>query len=253
MSRNIRLIISYDGTDFSGWQKQNSHRSVQDEIQKALEDLHGAPVSLTGAGRTDAGVHAQGQVANFHTDMASVPSDRFREALNARLPRDVRILGSAEVPNHFHSRRDAVLRCYEYCMMSGFVVPVHLARYTWAVRELPPLRELNLLAREITGTHDFTAFTAAGDSSSSRIRDIHQAVFLSRGPLVVFRIAGNAFLWKMVRSILGTLVDTARRGGRAEHVRRILESGERENAGPTAPARGLFLKKVFYGTESGAC
>ncbi len=253
MKRNIRLVISYDGTEFSGWQIQNSRRSVQGEIQRALEDLHGSSVALTGSGRTDAGVHAQGQVANFYTEMDSVPSDRFREALNARLPLDVRILSSAEVNADFHSRRDAVLRCYEYKMMDGFVVPVHLARYTWAVKEMPSLTVLNNMARQLCGTHDFSTFAAAGDASASRVRDIHQAVFLGRGPQVVFRIAGNAFLWKMVRSILGTLVDLARQGGSADDFRRILVSRERGNAGPTAPARGLFLTKVFYGNQTGTC
>ncbi len=253
MNRNIRLVISYDGTDFSGWQIQNSHRSVQGEIQKALEDLHGVPVTLTGSGRTDAGVHAVGQVANFYTEMDSVPSDRFREALNSRLPKDVRILYSDEVSKDFHSRRDAVLRCYEYNLMDGFVVPVHLAPYTWAVKEMPPLVLLNSMALELCGTHNFATFTAAGDASSSYVRDIQQAVFMGRGDLTVFRITGNAFLWKMVRSILGTLIDLARRGGSAEDIRRILNSEDRSNAGPTAPARGLFLTKVFYGNQTSFC
>ena len=251
MRRNIRLLISYDGTDFAGWQVQDRDRSVQGVLEEALADLHGEPVGLTGAGRTDSGVHASGQVGNFYTDKDGIPDFKFREALNSRLPPDVRILQSGEVPESFHSRRDAVNRQYEYHLLEGVAGPAHRTRYAWLVRTMPPLGRLNDLAGVLCGTHDFSTFTAAGDASESRIREIRQAAFFSRGPETVFRISGNAFLWKMVRSVLGTLLDTARAGGGRERIRGILESRDREQAGPTAPPRGLFLTKVSYGSDTG--
>ncbi len=251
MRRNIRLLISYDGTDFAGWQVQKKDRSVQGVMEEALADLHREPVGITGAGRTDSGVHATGQVGNFYTEMDSIEDYKFREALNARLPRDVRILRSDEVPQEFHSRRNAVNRQYEYHLLEGIAAPAHRARYAWLVKSMPPITLLNDLASELCGTHDFTTFTAAGDASDSKVREIRQTVFFSRGPETVFRISGNAFLWRMVRSVLGTLLDTARAGGDRETIRGILESRDREQAGPTAPARGLFLTKVSYGSDTG--
>ena len=247
MIRNIRLLISYDGTDFAGWQVQKEDRSVQGVLEEALADLHAHPVSIIGAGRTDSGVHAAGQVGNFRTDMDGIPEEKFREALNARLPRDVRILRSERVPDGFHARRDATNRRYEYRILEGASEPAHMARYVWRVRKLPPIAVLNRMAGTICGTRDFTTFAAAGDASASRVRRIEHAVFLSDGPLVVFRISGNAFLWRMVRSLVGTLVDLGLRGGDEGDMRGILDARDREAAGPTAPPRGLFLTKVSYG------
>lgn len=251
MRRNIRLLVSYDGTDFAGWQVQPRDRSVQGVLEEALSDLHGESVNLIGAGRTDSGVHATGQVGNFYTGKDNIPDYKFTEALNTRLPKDVRILSSREVPEDFHSRRSAINRQYEYHLLEGITAPAHLSRYTWLVRNLPSVALLNDLAGEICGVHDFSTFTAAGDASDSRVREIRQAVFFSRGPQTVFRISGNAFLWKMVRSVLGTLIDTARTGGDTERLRGILDSQDREQAGPTAPAHGLFLTKVTYGSDTG--
>lgn len=249
IKRNIALLISYDGTDFAGWQKQDGQRSVQQTIEEALASLHQRPLSLYGAGRTDAGVHAVGQVANFYTEKDTVADWQFRDALNAYLPRDVQILQSARVHDSFHARKDALSRHYEYRIMEGYSGMAHARNYAWLIRRCPSLRVLNDMAREICGVHDFTTFTVAGDKSPSRIREIHHAVFLSRGPLTLFRICGNAFLWKMVRSLVGTLLDAALRGGGSGSIQDILKSCDRRNAGPTAPARGLFLSKVEYEPE----
>lgn len=248
MIRNIKLLISYDGTDFSGWQVQSVEKSVQGVLEEALSDLHGHSVSLIGAGRTDSGVHAVGQVGNFYTDKDGIPEWKFRDAVNARLPQDVRILRSEQVPDEFHSRRDAVNRCYEYRILEGAVGPAHLRRYTWFVKRLPSLMLLNEMASVLCGTHDFTTFSAAGAAGESRIRRIEHSVFHCEGPLVVYRISGNAFLWRMVRSIVGTLIDLGIRGGDAQAMRGILQEKNRKAAGPTAPPRGLFLSKVNYGS-----
>ena len=246
MKRNIAVIISYDGTDFSGWQRQKGQRSIQGCLEQALGDLHGHSIPLIGAGRTDSGVHATGQVANFKSPKDSVKDWQFRDALNARLPREIRILKSYQVSDSFHARKDARSRHYEYRIIEGNAGAAHMTRFAWLIKELPPLNILNDMAREICGVHDFSTFTASGDPSPSRIREIRYAVFQSRGPLILFRICANAFLWRMVRSLLGTMIDSARRGGKASAFRDILYSCNRESAGPTAPARGLFLNKVDY-------
>ena len=246
MKRNIRLLISYDGTDFAGWQRQRGDRTVQGVLEEALASLHGTPTSLVGAGRTDSGVHATGQVGNFYSLNESIGDKKFREAINVRLPRDVRVLSSGLVPEGFHSKRDAKSRQYTYWIASSLLGVAHMSRYAWFLRKLPPIAALNDMTRVICGSHDFTAFTARGDTSKSRIRSIRHAVFLSRGPMLVFRIDGNAFLWKMVRSLLGTMVDLALCGGGWREMEEILNSRDRSEAGPTAPARGLFLTRVDY-------
>lgn len=249
MHRNIALTISYDGTDYAGWQIQKNQCSVQETLEKALEDLHQHPISLTGAGRTDAGVHALGQVGNFFTDMDSIPHWRFRDALNVRLPRDIRIIRSSLVGNSFHARREAQSRHYEYRIREGWEIPAHLMRFTWQIPRIPTLSTLNDMALAICGEHDFTSFTASADSSPHRIRKIHSATFSSEGAQVIFRIKGNAFLWRMVRSLIGTMIDTALRGGDATTIKNILHAQNRNAAGPTAPARGLFLARVDYGQK----
>jgi len=246
VKRNIRLLISYDGTDFAGWQRQRGDRTVQGVLEEALANLHGTPTSLVGAGRTDSGVHATGQVGNFYSLNESIRDKKFREAINVRLPRDVRVLSSGLVPEGFHSKRDAKSRQYTYWIASSLLGAAHMSRYAWFLRKLPPIAALNDMTRVICGSHDFTAFTARGDTSKSRIRSIRHAVFLSRGPMLVFRIDGNAFLWKMVRSLLGTMVDLALCGGGWREMEEILNSRDRSEAGPTAPARGLFLTRVDY-------
>ena len=249
MPRNIKLVISYDGTDFSGWQVQKKDRSVQGEIEKVLSDLPGTMSGVTGAGRTDSGVHAAGQVGNFITENTSIPAEKFRDALNSRLPRDIKILESSEVSRSFNARRSALWRQYEYRLIAGTAVPAYYDRYIWLKKKLPSLKLLNDMARVICGTHDFSVFAAAGDASRSKVRIINHAVFITDGPFVLFRINGNAFLWRMVRSLLGTMVTLGNNGGSAADFREILNSGIRRNAGPTAPSRGLFLTAVGYAVE----
>jgi len=246
VKRNIRLSISYDGTDFSGWQRQRDCRTVQGVLEEALADLHGMSVSLVGAGRTDSGVHATGQVGNFFSLNESIEDGKFGAAINARLPSDVRVLSSRLVPESFHSKRDARGRQYVYWIASSRLEAAHMSRYSWFLKKLPSLVALNEMARVICGSHDFTTFMASGDASKSRIRSINHAVFLARGPMLLFQIDGNAFLWKMVRSLLGTMVDLALRGGGGKEMSKILNLRNRTEVGPTAPARGLFLTRVVY-------
>lgn len=248
--RNIKLVISYDGTRFSGWQRQDRKDravpTVQGEIEKALEKIHKAHIPLIGSGRTDSGVHAAGQAANFYTDIASIPECRFVHALNALLPPDVRILSSKEVPASFNARFDAKARTYRYFLHCGTQVPAHEMPYCWPLFRRPDVRKLNEMSSILSGELDCSAFAAAGDKSASKSRYFYGASFFPEGDKLVFQLSANAFLWKMVRTILGTLLGLEKMGAGAKEFRRIIESRNRCLAGMSAPAKGLFLWNVRY-------
>jgi tRNA pseudouridine38-40 synthase len=243
--RNIRLLIAYDGTDFSGYQKQKGIRTVQGEIEGALKKIHKNDVKLTGSGRTDAGVHAAGQVANFYTSIKNMEASQFVPALNCILPRDVRILEAAETGPDFHSRFDAKSRTYRYYIISGQAMPWEL-RYAWQIWRRPRLQRLNELAGLLRGEMDCSVFAGRGDKSLSRNRYISNAVFFMEGRKLVFEISANAFLWKMVRSVVGTLMSLEEKDMSLEAFREIIDSKNHRLAGPTAPPNGLFLWKIEY-------
>jgi tRNA pseudouridine38-40 synthase len=265
--RNIRLVLSYDGTDFGGWQRQKNARSVQGELEGALERMHGHAVPTLGAGRTDSGVHAMGQVANFYTDIAGIEAGRFLPALNKLLPRDVRILEAGEADFDFHARYDARLRRYRYFVLcSPFADPMRL-RYAHRLRRRPDLASLNAAAALVLGEIDFTTFSSAKDLSASRSRFVQESAFRWEGDMLVYQVAANAFLWRMVRSLVGSMLHyetraaddvgcpakkspssglSARAARCAELMGEALRSKDRELAGPTAPARGLFLWNIEY-------
>lgn len=248
-TRNIRLDISYDGTDFQGWQVQTRGRTVQGEIENALKELHREDIQLIGSGRTDAGVHATGQVANFCSSLSSIPAEKFREAVNSHLPRDIRIMKSSEVPATFHARFDARVRIYKYYILHSDAGHAHLRNYCYLTRGKFDIQHLNRLAAPLIGVHDFTTFAAARDENESKTREIMSASFYPEGNFIVFRIAGNAFLWKMVRSLTGTILSLADEGAEGDRMAELLEARDRSAAGPTAPARGLFLHRIIYESE----
>jgi tRNA pseudouridine38-40 synthase len=248
-TRRIRLVVAYDGTEFCGWQMQKADRSVQQELQKALAQIHRHPVKITGAGRTDSGVHAVGQTAHFDTDLLTMPPAKFVPALNSLLPQDVRVRESCEVGKKFHARRDALSREYRYYITARDWCSPVVSPFSLSVPVLPDIRLLNQYARSIVGIHDFTAFSAAGDQSVSKIRAVYAASFYPEGRRIVFRIIGNAFLWRMVRSLIGTMLALESRQAEEGAMREILCSGDRLQVGTTAPAKGLFLYKVRYGKE----
>jgi tRNA pseudouridine38-40 synthase len=243
--RNVRLLIAYDGTDFSGWQRQQGRRTVQGEIEKALGKIHKESVNLTGSGRTDAGVHAAGQVANFFTSIKNMEARRFVPALNRILPEDVRILKAAEAGEDFHSRYDAKSRTYRYHIISGSAFPWEL-RYAWQLWRRPRIAVLNEFASFLRGEFDCSLFAVPGDKSISRCRYISGASFFYEGNKLIFEITANAFLWKMVRSIVGTLLYYEERGLSPQGFAEILASKNRSLAGTTAPPQGLFLWKIEY-------
>ena len=243
--RNIRLLIAYDGTDFCGWQRQEHDRSVQGVIENALEKMHGKPVNLTGSGRTDTGVHAAGQTANFYTGINSIKTERFIPALNALLPQDVRILDAGEEKSSFHARFSACSRTYRYQFICGQVMPYE-RRYNIRLSRFPRMDVLNSYCRLLSGETDCSIFAASGDTSKSKLRYIYRAGFFVEGNRLIFEIRANAFLRKMVRSAAGTFLHYEEKNTPPEKLRDIIASKDRALAGPTLPPQGLFLWKVEY-------
>ncbi|MFO8064553.1 MAG: tRNA pseudouridine(38-40) synthase TruA [Spirochaetota bacterium] len=246
MSRNIFLEIAYDGSEFNGWQLQENGRSVQGELETALARLHDRRrVVVYGAGRTDSGVHARGQCANFETDHRSIPPKKFREAINSHLPPDVRVRRSVEVPAAFHARHSATEREYRYYLLPGEIVLPHQRRYCVRLKRNADLRGWNRMAAALCGEHDFTSFASPSESADHHVRRVYSAAFYPEREYIVFRISANAFLWKMVRSIVGTIIGMGT--GDVDSFVEILHARDRSRAGTTAPARGLFLHHIRYG------
>lgn len=245
--RTIRLLLAYDGTDFSGWQRQQGARSVQEVLERALEKMHGHPVPVVGAGRTDSGVHAAGQVVHFHTDIARIPAERFRQALDKLMPPDARVLSAQEADPDFHARFDARSRRYKYFLVTDPVCPPWRARYAWHVRRPLDIVRLNAMARHLSGEIEFSTFSSAKDPAENRSRYVGAASWrVEDDGATVFEIEANAFLWRQVRSLVGSMVEFEGAGGSGEEFAAALAAKDRSRAGMTAPARGLFLWNVEY-------
>jgi len=250
-TRNILLRISYDGTDFHGWQKQlckgtETFRTVQGEIERALTLLHKHPVDLIGSGRTDAGVHACGQAAHFITDIVRITPESFVPALNSSLPKDIRIMEAAHVSDSLQARFSARSRTYRYFIHCGRTAFAHQLPYCWHIRREPDIALLNRMASLLSGELDCTTFSAAGDRSRSKSRYIYSARFFPDREYLVFEISANAFLWKMVRSITGTLLQYEQQKRTERDFECALRSRNRREAGETAPPQGLFLWSIEY-------
>jgi len=243
--RNIKLLIAYDGTDFCGWQRQDNCRTVQGAIEDALEKMHGSPVTLTGSGRTDSGVHAAGQAANFYTTIDSIAADRFAPALNSLLSKDVSILDACEAESGFHARFSAHARTYRYHFLNRPALP-HESRYNLQLYRFPRIETLNAYGRLILGETDCSIFAASSDMSKSKYRYVYNARFYIEGDRLIFEITANAFLRSMVRSVAGTFLHYEEKDTPPETLREIIAKGERGLAGPTLPPQGLFLWKVDY-------
>lgn len=257
-SRNILLTVSYDGTDFCGWQRQDdktgneAERTVQGEIEKALFKIHKEKTDLHGSGRTDSGVHALGQTANFISPIDSIPAENYIRALNAFLPEDVRIIDSKEVPPDFDARFNATSRVYRYFICPSDTTSADNMRYTWVVKNYAPnLEKLNHFASCLRGELNCASFAASGDLSVSTNRYIDNACFFMQkdkwgNDLLVFEIEANAFLWKMVRTLTGTLINLDKDNAPDDAMEKILLAKDRTKAGITAPPQGLFLYKIKY-------
>ena len=257
----FKITLAYDGTDFVGWQRQVSGRSIQGLLEDALGELDQRQVTVIGAGRTDAGVHALGQVASFTIDRA-IDAGALMGALNARLPDAVRVLTATRVSEAFHARFGATKKTYRYRIWNADVLSPFERAYVWHVRG--PLRVdlMQAAARLLEGQRDFAAFQATGSSTQTTERvvlssSVHaDAVESGRlrlcrteGRLLTYEITGNGFLRHMVRNITGSLVEIGRGRRNVEWIRDVLASRDRTRAGPTAPASGLFLIRVDYNTS----
>ena len=249
--KNILLTVSYDGTNFYGWQKQTKagnevFRTVQGELEKALAKIHKHKIETNGSGRTDSGVHAVGQAVNFFSDIQSMQAENFIPALNSILPRDIRIVNAAQVSPNLHARFSSLSRTYRYRIKCSKTIFAHEEPYCLHIRRAPNMCTLNEMASCLSGEMDCTVFSAAGDQSLSKSRFIKKAVFFIEDGFLIFEICANAFLWKMVRSITGTILHVEEKGGSKEEFTEIIVSKRREAAGPTAPSKGLFFWAVEY-------
>jgi tRNA pseudouridine38-40 synthase len=249
--RNLKLILSYDGTDYSGWQAQPDATTIQGTLASAIGRVTGENVLTQGSGRTDAGVHALAQVATFATE-SPIPAENFLKALNDVLPASIRILDACEVPADFHARKSATAKTYRYRIYRAPICPPFLARYVW---HFPyPLDEgaMSEAAKFVVGEHDFTSFAAVDPErgretgESSNVRTVFHASFQREGEELVFSIRGKGFLHHMVRNLMGTFILVGKGTLQPSDVSRIRDARDRSAAGATAPASGLFLVNVEY-------
>ncbi len=241
--RCLKLLIEYDGTEFVGWQSQLNGRAVQDEILRALSRILGGDVTLTGAGRTDSGVHARGQVAAFRTEHEIAPA-KLLAALNGLLPDDVRILAAEEAPESFHPRFDARLRSYTYRIA---LLPTALERRTaWQVKHTLDVPLMNAAAAAVLGSHDFSAFCKHETEVENRTCCVTLSRWSEDPGRLVYRISADRFVHGMVRALVGTMVDIGRGHTPPGRFTEIIASRDRRLAGATAPAKGLCLEEVLY-------
>ena len=251
---NFRLLVQYDGTDFHGWQIQSGLRTVQGELTRVLSLLDGRDVQVHGSGRTDAGVHAEGQIANVQLVREIVP-EKLRNAINGNLAADVRVLSVDIVPEDFHARYSAKSKTYCYRVVHGPVLSPFWARHAHQESRPVNLERMRRVAGMLVGEHDWTAFSAADSDSESRVRNVTQLEVSSRYDrrgqceLIEFTVSANGFLRYMVRSIVGTLLAAGRDEIDESTVRQAIARGERSLAGATAPPQGLTLIKVEYSAE----
>ncbi len=246
MPKNFMITIEYDGSAYHGWQRQAKGRTIQGEIEKALETMTGAAVLLTGSGRTDAGVHAYGQVANFHCDTDLKP-EVFHKGLISLLPDDIVITSCKQVHQQFHARFDVKSKTYHYKMLNRPLPVAIFRQYAWHIRKKLDLNAMRNAIRHLLGTHDFKAFQGSGSPRANSVRSIINANLVEMNDgYVVFEIEGDGFLRFMVRNIVGTLVDVGLSKRSSDDVNRILASKDRNLASATAPAHGLFLMAVKY-------
>lgn len=243
--RNIWLTISYDGSSFAGFQRQENGLAVQEVIEQVLLRLTGKKTTLYFVARTDAGVHAWAQECTFYTD-SSIPGDRFQFAMNAYLPLSVRVRKSQEMPEDFSVRRKNTGKTYGYLLSTSREAPPFLRRYMWACGKKPDLSKMRKAADVLMGTHDFTSFRGNNSVPSDPRRTIHDITILEDGDLIRLYVTGDGFLYHMVRNIAGALLDAGLGKKTPEDLRRILEAKDRRLLGMTAPAAGLSLLKVYF-------
>ena len=255
MERNVLLTIEYDGSGFHGWQRQPEVRTVQGELERVLTRVCGVPIAINGTSRTDAGVHALGQRASFKGDFG-IPTERLMIAANNLLAGgmnsqrgvgDVRIIAAEEVPDDFHARFSSRGKLYRYIIRNCPDVDIFQRNYCYQVRQPLDIEAMMDAAAYIEGTHDFKCFQAAGgQEKETTVRTIHSLNIRRQSENVIIEVSGDGFLYYMVRIIVGTLTEVGLGKKRPENVRNIIESRDRQKAGHTAPAEGLYMVKIYY-------
>ncbi|MBF0216243.1 MAG: tRNA pseudouridine(38-40) synthase TruA [Candidatus Omnitrophica bacterium] len=245
MSHIIKLTIAYDGTNYNGWQRQKNGPSIQEEIEKSVEKVFKKRVTIYGAGRTDAGVHAKKQVAHFNTDLA-IPAKKVVYALNSVLPPDISVIKAEYAKAGFHAQYDAKQKTYRYFIHASRSRDPFISRYAWTVPYRLDLEAMKAGAKALAGKHDFRSFQAKDKKDRSSVRTVYGISIKKKSSVISIDITADGFLYNMVRNIVGTLVDVARGYIPADRMKKIILAEDRAKAGPTAPPEGLFLMEVSY-------
>lgn len=245
--RNIKLVIAYNGSAYHGWQRQaDGIDTVQQRVEESAAKVIGHPVVVSGSGRTDAGVHAAGQVANFYTGNLSIPLRGLRRAMNSHLPRDIAIRSADVVAEDFHASRSAVAKTYRYRIYVAPVRPVQLCGQVWHYWRSLEADRMKAAADRLVGEYDFRGFATSAEVRENTVRTIYRCEVAQADSEIIVLVTGSGFLYNMVRNIVGTLVEIGRQRWPAERIDEILTSRDRRNAGPTAPPDGLSLMSVKY-------
>ncbi len=242
---NIKVVLEYDGAGFAGWQQQARGRTVEAELKRALHELTGKDHVVYGAGRTDAGAHAEGQVANFQFE-GRIPMDRLAAALNARLPEDVAVLSAEAVPDGFHARFSARWRRYRYRYLDRAARPALGRGRCWHVRGKLDVKAMSRAAEALRGKHDWTTFCSASEPAGARVREMRRATVRRHGEFVELELVAEGFLRDLARGIAGALAEVGRGRKPAGWVGELLRERDRRLAPKTAPAGGLTLMEVIY-------
>ena len=244
--RNIRLLLQYEGTRYQGWQRQtSSENTIQGKLEQLLSKMCNEPIEIMGSGRTDAGVHALGQVANFHTTSA-MSTEEMCSFINEYLPQDIAVIQVTEAAPRFHSRLNACGKRYCYRVINSAIPNVFWRRYALEVPQNLDVEAMEKAASYLLGEHDFKAFTSAKKGKKSTVRRIDKIDIGKEGDLLTFIFEGNGFLYHMVRILMGTLLEVGAGKRSPEEMSEILAFGNREKAGALVPAKGLTLMEVFY-------
>ena len=244
--RNFKVTLQYEGTRYQGWQKQEStDNTIQGKLEALLSKMAGTKVEIQGSGRTDAGVHAAGQVANFHLDTDQSPS-QIMDYMNFYLPEDIAVISIEEVPERFHSRLNAKGKTYLYRVINSPVPHIFDRKYAWTVEEKLDVDAMRKAAAFLEGTHDYKAFTSLKKSKKSTVRTVERILIECVDDEIRFTFRGDGFLYHMVRIMMGTLIEVGMHKKKPEEITGIFEKGLRENAGELVPAKGLTLLEVRY-------
>jgi tRNA pseudouridine38-40 synthase len=245
LMKNIKLVIEYDGTNYSGWQRQKNAMTIQEKLENTIKSLTGKFCEVIGSSRTDAGVHARGFVCNFMTD-SKIPPDKFKMALNRILPEDIVVLKSQEVDMSFHARYSSKGKMYTYTIVTGDNRPAIGRNYMYYFYRKLNLEDMQKACKFFLGTHDFSAFKSNGSSVKTSVRTIKNFIVHKNDKIFKFDVVGDGFLYNMVRIMVGTVLEVGVGKLKPEDIPNILESKDRSKAGKPVPPMGLCLEKVFY-------